>query len=325
MAVKSSQTSEIINRLIYFCKEDIKAWALTEVMNDIIAEDVDARISTTLRQFKKGYGIYSGIFCIDSNGKIIASSEPRTVALSVKNEDWFRSARSQKGLYVGELRFDPLVKDVAINLTVPIIASYEPNSQVIGYLSSRLNWREIQSIIHSIHVNSDGQSQAGFAVLINNNGNVICGPEFLISKQKGEHRVENVIDQRRPSLPNNHFRSDKLNAAKKALNGENGFTIEKNEIGEEILLGYAAPAAYRGFVSSGWAVLVVQNLADAFAPISRLRNKFITLSCIMGLFLVLFCDHHLPKDNDPSRKISTSGRFNCEGKIVQVHRYTFNG
>ena len=99
-----------------------------------------------------------------------------------------------------------------------------------------------------------------------------------MEEQTTKTRIDNVGHQGNSSSQSDYLKSDKLISATIALKGENGFMVEENEFGRAFLIGYASPIAYRGFVSSGWAVLGVQNLADAFAPITKLRKKFISLS-----------------------------------------------
>ena len=170
-------TIDKIDRLLFFRKEDIRAWAATDVMQGLISNDHDGRINKTLSRLKKDYGVYSGIFCINTKGKIIASSELEKLGQNVSGEPWFkevlktskRHILKTSKLHISDLEYDNLVDGFSVKYTIPIVAS-DDEARVIGFLSSSLNWSELFDVTNSIQIGEKWQTKSAYALLINKMG-----------------------------------------------------------------------------------------------------------------------------------------------------------
>jgi hypothetical protein len=130
-----------IDRLLFNSRQNIKAWASTEVMQDIVADDPDGRITETLTSLKEEYGVYSGIYAINPKGIIVASSDSTNFGRNVSKEVWFQSLSSKKDIVVDDLQYSKLVEGFAVSFYIPIVASFD-DKRVIGYLMTLFNWSE---------------------------------------------------------------------------------------------------------------------------------------------------------------------------------------
>lgn len=286
------QTIDKIDRLLFNAKEDIQAWSSMEVMQSLTAGDPEGRITNVLTKLKKKYGIYSGIFCINAKGEIIASSNPGTIGVDVSGKQWFKEAAGKRQVLVKDLRKSGLVGGFALDFTAPIFDSRERRN-VIGFLSSRLNWSELFEITNSVKVSTKGQTPSGYTLLINKQGFVISGPGFILEDEGNKERLS---DKNLISLG---FQSAKL-----ALQGQKGFLIEYNPSGEKILAGYAGSKGYREFGGFGWGVLILHEAREAFSVVTKLKNIFIGMGVIISLFSVLLALFIAGRISIPIRKLT---------------------
>jgi two-component sensor histidine kinase len=298
------QAIDKIDRLLFFRREDIKAWVTTEIMQDVIADDPDGRISETLMRLKKEYGVYSGIFCINPQGKIIASSEPESIGQDVSNEPRFREALKVSKVYMSDLKYDRLVGDFAVTFSAPIVASYN-ETEIIGLLSSSLSGKELFEIINGIPVNEEGQTPSGYALMVNNQGNVISAPDFIL---EGKEKV----------LSNKNLLSMGLESAQRAIQGKKGFLIETCSGGKEWLIGYASSQGYRDFGGLGWAVLIMQEAREAYAPVIKLRNQFMGISFGVAICVFLLAVLISRGITIPIQKFTTIANAIAEGDLSQT-------
>src|SRR3989338_2827678 len=168
-----------IDRMLYFNQENAKSWATLDVMQDILTDDAEGRITKDLTKLKEAYGIYSGLFCANALGTIVASSEAETISQDVSHDSWFQETMKGSELTTAGLGYDRFVKGFALNVSIPIAASNDP-SRNIGVLSTRLNWSELFEITNSAEINRGKQDESGYVVLINKDGLLISGPDFLM-------------------------------------------------------------------------------------------------------------------------------------------------
>jgi signal transduction histidine kinase len=281
-------TIQTLDQMLYARKADIESWAKDEVLQDLAIEDRNGRVKETLSNWKRQYGIYSAIYAIDNSGKILASSEKEAISKSVVNELWYRSASRPSGYTrsilsnrtlvtpasIGDLEYDSLSGSYGVNFSVPIYSLID-NKQ-IGLLVSRLNWSELFEVISAVMVTPGGQSKTSYTLLLNNKGDVISGPGFILSE--GQNNDEAIFHR---NLLKENFQS-----AQKALTKERGFLIEKND-STQYLIGYAGSTGYLDFDGLGWAVLVIQDSREAFATVNALE-EILKLTGGVTLALALF-------------------------------------
>lgn len=203
-------TIDKIDKLLFFRREDIKTWADTDVMQGVITNDHDGRIIRTMSRLRKDYGVYSEIFCINTKGKIIASCELKKLGLDVSDQSWFKEVFKTSKLHISDLEYDKIVGGFSVKYTTPIFAS-DDKTKVIGFLSSRFNWSELFDVTNSISIDEEGQTESGYALLINKSGDVISGPGFIFAEEEEEN------------LSSWNLLSSGCKSAHSGIRGEKGF------------------------------------------------------------------------------------------------------
>ncbi|MFQ5715626.1 MAG: ATP-binding protein [Nitrospinales bacterium] len=303
------QMMDKIDRSLFNSIEDIKAWASIGAMQDVAAGDPEGRIAEVLIKLKKDYGVYSGIFCVDLNGKIIASSERETIGRDVSTETWFENAVKTSGIHIQGLEYSELVGGFAVVFSVPVFDSRD-KTRAIGYLSSRFNWSELFEMTNSVHVTPEGQNEAGYALLIDNKGFVISGPGFILA-EGNENAAENA-------LSSINFLSLGYQSARFALEKRSGFIVETNPSGQEILVGYAGSQGYRDFEGFGWAVMILELTSKAFGPVFKLRRQSINIGLVVGLTAILLAVLVSRAISVPVRKLADLARAISRGDLSKT-------
>ncbi|MCP4268776.1 MAG: response regulator [Candidatus Brocadiaceae bacterium] len=269
-------TIDKIDNLLFFRKEDIKAWSVTNVMQNVVSNDADGSINRTLSRLKRDYGVYSGISCINTKGNIIASSEIKKLGLNVSDESWYKEVLKTSKLHISDLAYDNIVDGYSVQFTVPIFASND-KTQVIGFLSSSFNWSELFDITNSIQIGNEVQAESTYAFLINKMGAVISGPGFIFEEEEEEEELTGM-----------NLISSKYKSAQLGVSGERGFLVETDPSGKELLIGFAGSQGYRNFKGLGWSLLIMQSTKEAFLPIIKLRNLFIIIGTGVGIIVLIF-------------------------------------
>ncbi len=269
-------TIDKIDTFLFFRKEDIKAWSVTNVMQDVVSNDADGSIIIALSRLKSDYGVYSGISCINTKGNIIASSEIKKLGLNVSNESWYKEVLKTSRLHISDLGYDNIVDGYSVKFTIPIFSSND-KTQVIGFLSSSFNWSELFDITNSIQIGNEAQAESTYALLINKMGAVISGPGFIFEEEEEEEGLTGM-----------NLISSKYKSAQLSVSGERGFLVEKDPSGKELLIGFAGSQGYRNFKGLGWSLLIMQSTKEAFLPIIKLRNQFITIGVGVGIIVLIF-------------------------------------
>lgn len=295
---KAFQTIDKIDRLFYVNQANIESWAAIEVMQDVLTDDTDGRITQELVKLKKNYGIYAGIFCANSAGRIVASSETRLIGTDVSQEPWFQETIRTAGLVVGGFSDDELAGGIAFDTSIPIVAAHNP-SQVIGVLSSRLNWSEVFDITNAVEVNPAGQSKSGYVILLDNKGLLISGPDFLLEEGSLLQKIYSVADHE---------------SVRRVGQGEKGYLIERYPpAGHEYLAGFAPSAGYQNFKGLGWSVLIFQQTREAFSPIEQLRREFVIIGAFSGMLVFVLAFLFSQGLSDPIKRLTEAASAMSEG------------
>jgi|GEM_PF-4885468 len=303
------QALDKIDRLLFFAKEDLEAWAAAQVMQDVFADDPDGRITDTLMRFKRDYGIYAAIVCVNPQGRVVAASELHAVGQDVSQEPWFQEAANASDTSIGDLAYDRLIGGVAVPITTPIVDAHD-DTQVIGFLSSRFNWSELYDILTGIQVNQAGQSEFGYAALINREGFLRVGPSFMLEEGEGEGEGE--------ELSRRNFLTLGYRSAEAALKGQKGFVIEEDPVGDTWLIGYAGSQGHRDFAGLGWAILVMQNTDEAFAPITQLGRQFVCIGFVVGLFVLFLAVVISNQISAPIRRLMEATKIIATGDLTHT-------
>lgn len=298
----ASQVMEKIDRVFYFALKNTQAWAELEVMQDILTKDADARISTFLMKVKKGYGVYKDIYCIDTKGEIISSSNLEAIGTAVSNEKWFTRALKGK-VYVKDVYYSNLDNAFVVNFSVPVYALDDKN-KVIGILSAHLDWNTISDTINRVMIDGKKQTIFSHLVMINKDGYVLTEYGFLGEEKKGVMLKDNLIDKG-------------LKSARLATSGEQGWLIELSEFKKNSLIGYAPSRGYADFKGLGWALLAIKSLKEAYAPIRKLESYLVAIGILMIFIIIVTASFVARSIANPIVELSRVAKLIAQGDLAQ--------
>ncbi len=123
--------------------QNVASWSQLAIMQELQIDDIDKRLSTFLRELQLSYGdVYHTIYVVDTQNKVIASSNPRQLNQIVQvPTSWFIGGTGNKKMTFSVIQHDVL----AISQEV-----IEPGTnQVIGRLVAEFNWQQIQRLLSS--------------------------------------------------------------------------------------------------------------------------------------------------------------------------------
>jgi len=131
-----------IDRMMFERLQNVASWSQLEVMQDSSIGDIDKRLSTFLADLKKNYSsVYSGLYVIDENHKIIASSEARLINTPLK-----LSARWNKVSLNGSTLNLYDVRDGKLSISTLIINSNDTKHTY--YLVADFNQQQLLQVLN---------------------------------------------------------------------------------------------------------------------------------------------------------------------------------
>lgn len=277
----ANQTIDKVDRSLYDVYRNVKTWAELEMMEEVITGDLDGKISSLLIRLSKEYGSFSTIDTLNSDGAIIASSDPERVGQALARSHFFTEAIGGKAT-IEDVRYDPAARVWGITFAFPIRSKSE-KEKIIGVFTATWRADELSQMTQV------GQNEKG-------------APRLLLIRSDG--LIISAHDAEREILFKRNLFEFGLKSAERAGRKEKGYLIEKDEGGNESLIGYDYSKGYRDFQGLGWGILVIKDLKAAFKPIDRL--KWTLLSVELGVaFLVLTVSLFVTRTlTDPILKIS---------------------
>ena len=235
-------TMVTIDRLLFDSQEHVRNWAVADVMQNLITAEADERITEAFMTWQKETKVFAGIFALTPQGKVVAATDPVYIGQEVSEESWFQAIVQTPGLSIGDVAQDRIIGGYTVNISAPVISSSD-GTQIIGFLSARLDWYQLRTLINTIQ--QSGRTHLGSvrSVMINKEGFLIAGPK-------------SVMETARSAVLRKNFLELGYESARWALLGQRGKLLEIDPEGKEFLIGYSGSEGYRDFRGMGWAVLI---------------------------------------------------------------------
>ena len=291
----ANYTINALDQLLYVRRLDLENLRKNPLLQDAKSPESLLKISEALKTWKRDYGVYSALYLINNDGKIVASSENTTIGKNVENEIWYQNSlqllnysppmvekdnSNKVQAVIGDLEYDSLSGSYGINFAIPILSSNPNNIEQLGILVSRLNWSEIYNITNSIRVANGTQNEKSYAITINKNGQIVTGPGFLLPGETETDKNKNP-----EVLFSQNLKDRNWLAVTKALSGEKGYSSEKY-LGDTFVVGYSDSSGYLDFKGLGWSVLVIQNTSETFAVLNEKTRLVIIISVLIILLAI---------------------------------------
>ena len=259
LQVQSATVSGDIDKMLFERLQNALSWQRQEVMQDILINDVDKRLSHFLAELKQGYGdVYSELMCTDPQGHIVASSNPVEIGQLWHEPDGVRQVEGQVTLEPLQVSEDDDSASLVFRTSIP---SRFREGQA-GELLLRFNWGQIYNIL-------DQAAQGGrMVVLMDKQNRIIAASQSL--------RKQGLLLS---SLP-----PDWLPKAK----GSGTINLSGTPFHlSDVTVGYDSSSGFEHFPSFGWTTLVIQPSRQAFIPIQRMALVFLTLLAVASTCAVV--------------------------------------
>jgi signal transduction histidine kinase len=126
---------------------DLTAWSELDVMNDLVSDDIDKRITLTLEALKRLYGLAGDIYAFDAAGKLLASTrsaQPPAHVVRIPPQ-W---QNNEKGLAFVDKGRDPMWGGDVVALSIPVFANFD-HAYRVGTLVLTYPWSSIERLLLS--------------------------------------------------------------------------------------------------------------------------------------------------------------------------------
>jgi signal transduction histidine kinase len=251
-------TLDEVTEAVATAQKDLGAWARQDVMRDVIIGDLDKRIARILRSLVDGGAPFLSLVCVDSDGRVVAASDPRWAAEGREDE----AVRTALG--GGEFRGEPApARDGAprsVELAVPIRDPERPQ-MVVGALVGHYDWD------HAI-----GMATRIRHSLLAHGLNL----DLLVLDSAGTVVGEVWRDDVQPDAGEMLRRAAMTTWHKAAPGGARGWMTMRQA---GALAGWERADGTRG----GWQAVAMEPLAEALAPVYSMRRR---IGAALALVLV---------------------------------------
>lgn len=170
---RAKATASEIDRLMFERLQNVVSWSQLEVMQDARIGDVDKRLSVFLHELKLSYrDVYSGLYVVDTSGRIIASSEAASVGqIYAFEKNWLKLAMPQRTVLLANIHHQKL--PMMTLLTDPI------DGQAFATLVVEFNWQNMSHVLESAVA---GRSSAA---LLDKDEKIIAQTKNWLKENKG--------------------------------------------------------------------------------------------------------------------------------------------
>ncbi len=284
---KAAATADKIDRNLFERYGDVQAFAFNPM-----ARGTPEQVTEAANYYTQAYGCYDLMVIADAAGKVVAvntvghdgkplNTKP-LLGRDVRAEDWFRACAAgtwkKDESFTRDLHEDPFTAEVfrgrglVLNFAAPI---YDEAGKLVGVWSNRVSWDRTAGQIMKETRESGKENGRAF--------------ETQVLAKTGL-----VLDDADPAaVLKTNLKELGLQAAADGGDGKSGFTLEKNKRREmEQLNGFAASKGFGVYKGFGWAVLVREDPAQAYAVSNSLRLVLLvvgglaTLALFAGGFLL---------------------------------------
>jgi diguanylate cyclase (GGDEF)-like protein len=121
---------------------NVKAWSTLSVMDDLLSDDIDRRITRELEKFKQQYQLKGHLYVLSSKGKLVTADHAleKTLDLNV----WYAHIKTNTPFI--DKHNNPVDGTAIIAVWQPIKASFN-DQQIIGYLIITYPWQDVISFL----------------------------------------------------------------------------------------------------------------------------------------------------------------------------------
>ena len=267
---QATSTIQHIDNLLISGLREVENFALGEVMQDMLVDDADGRITESLSRLQKSSRAFSAIWVANTHGTVLASSQHELLSRAIADTIWFKRMQQSRQSHIHDFAFSELFMTHGVTISAPINAEHDPE-EIIGYLFAQVPSSFLNTVISQIQVTDSGQTTMAHALLLNGNGAVIAAPTFLLNSESFE-----LLQPTRFFNPTKHI-----------SHAPSGWYVEHRQGFPETLIGYGTGGDMTIGISLNWHVVLKQTTEQALAPVASLRHQFVTLFTIVGILVFI--------------------------------------
>ena len=237
----------------------VRTWARSELMRDLVVGDVDKRIARYLASLREGHPEYLAIVVVDSAGNAIAATDRIWLDRSYAAEDWWRTVQSGSEALVGPLRTRGTTTRV-LEVAAPVVHPENP-SRHLGALLLVYDWRRTETILEKIRGNLAAVGSRLDLLVVDGRGVVIGGSWSPALDGISERALHDLGWKSADAI----------------------VTAGGESILEETVISALIAREPLDTLSPGWRAVAVWPLQNALAPIRRMQRSW---SIALALILV---------------------------------------
>jgi PAS domain S-box-containing protein len=287
-----------VDRGLFEVQRNVSTWAGLDMMQELVTDDLDTKISTFLISINREYGYFAEIEAVNKKGLVVASSSADALGKDRRAEARYQRALKAESS-IEDAAWDPETKLWVVTFTFPVRAQFD-ESEIIGVLTAK--WR-VDELVRMLGAEEGTDVASGsHRLLLRRDGLILSAP------RSGEE----VAFKTNLLARGSHGAAD-------AARGGAGYLLEPDERGVRSLVGYAASKGHRSFGGLGWSVLVVQDAKTAFASIERVKLLTFGLGALAALVVALVSLDISRRIAEPILRVSAVASRVAEGNFdVQV-------
>lgn len=297
----ANETTERVDSTLYEVYNDIQTWSELELMQEVITDDLDGKISSFLMGLSKEYGYFSSIDALNSSGEVVASSNLEFIGRDFAENDYYKNTIGGK-TYIEDVHLDKINEEWVVTFSLPIKAKFDED-KIIGVLCAKWKADELFNIVSAFMKGEERYYD--HIMLLRSDGLVIFAPE----PEKEDIFKSNLI-------------KTGLKSALLASQKEQGYLIEIDEHNRKSLIGYSYSKGYRDFSGPGWLVLVIEETKIAFARIEQLKTIIFGIGAIVALLITIISIVVTRKMTSPILEISRIATRVAQGDFEGRVDYT---
>ncbi len=259
------RTLNEVYRNLFYVYRDVGTWSKLELMEDIFADDVDGKITSFLLNLKNEYEYFSSINVINHEGVVVSSTDAAAVGSNLSKKSEFVTVMQKGRPFVSDVELNKSTGEWNIIFTFPIMSRFQPG-EIEGVICASFDAANLNISTGRYDTKSDPYLIR--FVLLNRSGLIISSTD----RQKDRVFRSNLVQHG-------------LQSARDASLQREGYTIETNELEQEVLVGYGSQSGYRRFFDLQWTALASQETRIAFAPVAEMRAFIIAVAMIVIVFV----------------------------------------
>ncbi|MDD4981913.1 MAG: PAS domain S-box protein [Candidatus Omnitrophota bacterium] len=209
------------------------------------------------------------LILLDRSGKVIASSDERSIGLDKSSDDYFLGA--QEGAYIKDAYFSESLQEHLFAVSAPVFESR--NSKRLGVVVARIRLEQLYKIV----TEELGLGSSEEVYIVNKDGYMITPSRFLTGTF-----LKLLVDSKAVKDSRLHKGSNPVFSNGKRLAVFNDYR------------GVSVLGAYEYVDKMQWSVLAEVDASEALAPLFLIRNIFILIFIIM-IFLAWNLSFHISK------------------------------